>query len=100
MNLQPAATASIESERGPSPPAPVLSARAEALLPRRGRTVLLVCALLSLITWVAYWHVLDSDFVNYDDPYYVIENLHVRAGLTREAVRWAFSPSAPSNESW
>jgi protein O-mannosyl-transferase len=36
-------------------------------------------------------------FVNFDDDRYVTENPHVRAGLTAETIKWAFTTSAESN---
>jgi tetratricopeptide (TPR) repeat protein len=36
-------------------------------------------------------------FVNYDDPDYVTANSHVRAGLTADSVRWAFTSTHGAN---
>jgi len=36
-------------------------------------------------------------FINFDDNRYVSENAHVRAGLTAETVKWAFTTTAESN---
>lgn len=47
------------------------------------------CALLALVTVVAYLPVMDNNFINLDDPAYVTQNPHVRAGLTGDALRWA-----------
>src|SRR5688572_12334302 len=33
-------------------------------------------------------------FINYDDPDYLTNNLHVQAGLTWEGIRWAFTGHA------
>ena len=52
---------------------------------------LLIGLLLAFITLALYWPALDSEFVHYDDPSYVTENTHVRTGLSRENVRWAFT---------
>jgi len=40
---------------------------------------------------------LRHDFITYDDPAYVTENLHVRGGLTWANVAWAFRSSESSN---
>src|ERR1017187_7167178 len=56
----------------------------------RGRALWLSLALVA-ITLLAYEGVRHFDFVAYDDPRYVSENLHVSAGLTWESVRWAFT---------
>lgn len=44
-----------------------------------------------LLVAVVYWPVYDHDFVNYDDYQFVVDNVVVRAGLTGEGIRWAFS---------
>ena len=57
---------------------------------RSGFPVWLMATLLVLITVATYWPVMRHDFINYDDPVYVIDNTHVRAGLTWEGLTWAF----------
>jgi tetratricopeptide (TPR) repeat protein len=52
---------------------------------------------LLLATLAAYAQVFQHDFVNYDDPDYVTENVHVRAGLTWEGLRWAFTSGDDAN---
>jgi Tfp pilus assembly protein PilF len=37
------------------------------------------------------------DFINYDDPAYVYENPHARAGLSGSNLAWAFSATAAGN---
>jgi len=56
-----------------------------------------ICILLVTSVLLVYWQVLNSDFVNYDDPMYVTENEHVQAGLTWKGVVWAFSGGYASN---
>jgi tetratricopeptide (TPR) repeat protein len=48
-------------------------------------------ALLLALTAVLYHPVVAFQFVNYDDPLFVTDNHHVRAGLTWPGIRWAFS---------
>jgi tetratricopeptide (TPR) repeat protein len=79
----------------PASPAP--SAGADAPLPWFDRTAVLVCALLGALTWLPFRQVLDADFVNYDDPQYVTDNPHVRAGLSAESARWAFTTTEACN---
>src|ERR1051326_2017148 len=57
----------------------------------------LICLLLAILTWAAFWPVLHNGFVNYDDPEYVTENPHVQTGLTAANVRWAFSSQHGGN---
>jgi tetratricopeptide (TPR) repeat protein len=54
------------------------------------RQKLLICLALAVGTASVYWPLHRYDFVNYDDVDYILENAHVRAGLTLEGVRWAF----------
>src|SRR5438046_8198015 len=49
----------------------------------------LICALLALPTLAVFWPVTHFEFVNLDDPDYVIANGVVRQGLTSKGRRWA-----------
>ncbi len=50
-----------------------------------------ICAALIAITWAVFGQTLGHGFVNFDDPNYVSENDHVRAGLNWHGVVWAFT---------
>jgi tetratricopeptide (TPR) repeat protein len=50
-----------------------------------------------LLTLLAYNSVAHNDFVNFDDPAYVGDNQHVRAGLTWNTVKWAFQSTEQAN---
>ena len=50
-----------------------------------------VSLLLALATLAVFWSVTRLGFVNYDDPTYVYENVHLQSGLTWENLRWAFT---------
>ena len=50
-----------------------------------------ICATLIAITWAVFGQTVGHDFVNFDDPIYVSENDHVRAGLSWQGVAWAFT---------
>jgi tetratricopeptide (TPR) repeat protein len=52
--------------------------------------VLLMCLALALVTFVVYWQTTHFELTNVDDPDYIINNTHVRGGLTWENFRWAF----------
>jgi protein O-mannosyl-transferase len=56
-----------------------------------------IYAALLLAILAAYGQVYDFQFVNYDDPDYVTENLHVRDGLTASGVEWAFKSTEYAN---
>src|SRR6266852_8323294 len=64
----------------------------------RGRWHLAIAGVIALATVVVFVPVLRHGFVNYDDPEYVTENVHVRAGLSWAAVTWAFA--APHAANW
>ena len=53
--------------------------------------------LLVLLTVAVYWPARKHQFTNFDDNVYVTENAHVRAGLTRAGVEWAFTSFSNSN---
>ena len=50
-----------------------------------------ICIFLVVATFAVYWQVLDHEFLNYDDKEYVINNWNVKAGLTPESIKWAFT---------
>jgi tetratricopeptide (TPR) repeat protein len=50
---------------------------------------ILVCCLLALGTAALFWPVLHFDYVNYDDPLYIINNQHIRT-LSWQSLAWAF----------
>ena len=50
-----------------------------------------ICAALIVITWAVFGETVGHEFVNFDDPIYVSENDHVRAGLSWQGVAWAFT---------
>ena len=52
---------------------------------------------MTAATLIAFWQVNHCDFINYDDPSYVTENVHIRHGITTEAIRWAFTTGYAAN---
>jgi hypothetical protein len=50
---------------------------------------LIVYIVLTVVTLAVYWQVNRYDFVNFDDHFYVTENIHLRSGMTLEGFRWA-----------
>ncbi|MHC4637090.1 MAG: tetratricopeptide repeat protein [Planctomycetota bacterium] len=49
----------------------------------------LICLALAMATLAAYYQVFSCDFINYDDPEYVYQNIFVRKGLTHDGLVWA-----------
>jgi tetratricopeptide (TPR) repeat protein len=63
----------------------------------RKRLTTVVCLVLAVVTLLVYLPVLRNGFVNYDDPDYITNNSHVKAGLTWAGIVWAFQSSEASN---
>ncbi len=59
--------------------------------------VVLVCLALVLLTLAVYWQVSSHKFINYDDPDYIVNNEHIKAGLTHESIIWSFTTKTASN---
>src|SRR6266446_7410389 len=54
-------------------------------------TVSGIAIFLFAITWVVFGQTVHHQFINYDDPLYVYDNAHVRAGLSWHGIAWAFT---------
>ena len=59
--------------------------------------MLLALLVLVALTFGVYSPSLHNQFVNYDDPSYVLENPHVNSGLSVQNVRWAITGTASDN---
>ena len=57
---------------------------------KKDQSILVTCLLLILVTLACYSPVLRCGFINYDDPAFFTENIHVQAGLTWNSLAWAF----------
>jgi hypothetical protein len=57
----------------------------------------LIYLFLTLITLMAFWRVSQCDFINFDDPEYVAENVYIQNGITLQAIRWAFTTAYSAN---
>ena len=57
----------------------------------------LICLALTFVTAVVFYQVYTYDFVNFDDPTYVSKNPNIQAGMTLEAIKWAFTTSRTAN---
>ena len=64
---------------------------------RKSPCILLIAILLAIMTLVVYWPVNGHDFIDYDDPLYVTNNLHIHQGLTWQGVSWAFTADYAKN---
>ena len=61
------------------------------------KKIILIALLLSVFVLASYLGVQENSFINYDDPAYVLENRHVKGGLSGEGLVWAFTASYLSN---
>jgi hypothetical protein len=64
--------------------------------PGRSARIAVACA-LAVVTSFVFAGVLSSDFITLDDPVYVVNNDHVRAGLTWDGLLWAFGSDTAGN---
>jgi protein O-mannosyl-transferase len=58
---------------------------------------MLLGLLLASVTLALYWPAAHFDFINYDDPEYIVYNPPVQHGLTRAGLVWAFTTSHAGN---
>ena len=61
------------------------------------RRILLIYICLMVITLAVYWQLNRCDFIDYDDPTYVTENVNIQHGITTDAIRWAFTSGYAAN---
>ena len=69
----------------------------ESAGPFSRRGLILTGVGIFLLVFLVFLPALKNDFVSYDDADYVTENSHVKAGLTAEGIRWAFTTGHASN---
>ncbi len=65
----------------------------------KSQTVI-TCLALGFATLTLYWPVHTHEFVNYDDWDYVSKNPHLRAGISKHAIHWAFTSISGANTYW
>ena len=58
---------------------------------------ILLCALLVFLTLLLYAPVAHHDFLDFDDGQYIIQNTHVRTGLSLGNIAWAFTSYYAAN---
>lgn len=63
----------------------------------KSKAVAISSAILVLIVGVVYGNVLNSGFVNFDDPLYLLERVEVHNGLSIESIRWALTSTVEGN---
>jgi Flp pilus assembly protein TadD len=76
-----------ETPRAESAPRSVLSPQSS----------ILIAAALAIAVLAVYAQVARHDFINFDDPDYVVTNPHVSSGLSAANIAWAFTHYHASN---
>ena len=61
----------------------------------RHHALLIICLVLTAITLAVFWQVQNSDFINFDDDLFILENPHVQDGLSLKGIVWAFTTTYP-----
>ncbi len=69
------------------PPERIASQKVKAML----------CVAVVLATLAIYSPIAHNQFTNFDDDVYIVNNPHVRAGLTWQTVKWAFTTFYAAN---
>ena len=77
-----------------------LSPEREHKHPPAVRKEVLFGLFIVIATLVVYYPVKDYDFVNYDDPMYVMDNFAIRSGLTWDTVAWSFTGGTQVTNYW
>ena len=63
----------------------------------KNKYILLITLFLILTTLIAFHHVGNHGFVDYDDNVYITENQPIQNGITIQGVRWAFTTGYAAN---
>lgn len=53
--------------------------------------IYLIIILLFSASIVAFGRIGDNDFINFDDKGYITENHHIKLGVNKESIKWAFT---------
>jgi protein O-mannosyl-transferase len=61
-----------------------------------GKTIIILMV-LAVLTLMPFYQIKNHDFIHLDDPQYVATNIHIRNGVTEEAISWAFTSGYAGN---
>src|SRR4051812_44278421 len=56
-----------------------------------------ISLLLVAATCFTYWPVTRAEFVNYDDPFYILINPKIQSGISLSGLRWALTSGYADN---
>jgi tetratricopeptide (TPR) repeat protein len=59
--------------------------------------VIILCLVLAAVNLALYGQLQDHEFIHYDDYEYVVENPHLRCGLTLRGITWALTTGYAGN---
>jgi len=65
--------------------------------PSPARRNLVLSLALILLSVAVYYPIRDNGFINFDDKNYITDNAHVKAGLSWETAKWAFTTYHAAN---
>jgi tetratricopeptide (TPR) repeat protein len=64
---------------------------------KQNYSAVFLCLVLAAGTWIIYSPVAHHPFVDFDDQYYVTQNVHVQAGLSWQTFVWSFNAGYAQN---
>jgi tetratricopeptide (TPR) repeat protein len=53
----------------------------------------LIIIFLIVASFIAFGRILGNDFINFDDGRLITENIHIKAGINAESIKWALTNS-------
>lgn len=77
--------------------APETTLKSSELFSSRGKRTFILSLSLVLLTVLVYLPVRNNAFINFDDNHYITENAQVKAGLSWDTVKWAFTTYDAAN---
>jgi tetratricopeptide (TPR) repeat protein len=83
-----AATAEVPATASPQEIEPLAASRL---------SIIGIAAFLAVAVFYIFFQLRSHQYVGYDDPIYVSENAHVKAGLTLDGLRWAMTATDGGN---
>jgi protein O-mannosyl-transferase len=57
----------------------------------RNRNKFYLTIMFAVLIFLAYYPLINCEFLNYDDPFYITANSQVTSGLSVDSIKWAFT---------
>src|SRR3954466_7410168 len=77
--------------------APETTLKPSELFSSPGKRTFILSLALVLLTVLAYLPVRNNAFINFDDNHYITQNSQVKAGLSWDTLKWAFTTYDAAN---